>query len=93
MKKWALALGALTATNLSFSVYALTLSDYLTFGGMVPEEEPIYTKSIRVIIPETEVCTANNADKASCYQKFCEAQRAGDYQGDVGSGKPTCISK
>lgn len=40
-------------------------------------------------IPETEVCTQNNATKASCYENFCQTQKAGHYSADAMLG-PIC---
>lgn len=39
-------------------------------------------------IPVNEVCTQNNATKASCYENFCQTQKAGHYSAD--SSGPIC---
>jgi hypothetical protein len=39
-------------------------------------------------IPVTEVCTQNIATKATCYENFCQAQKAGHYSAD--SSGPIC---
>lgn len=39
-------------------------------------------------IPVTEVCTTANAAQASCYENFCQAQKAGHYS--AGTSGPIC---
>lgn len=48
------------------------------------------TSNVIVKIPITEVCTKNVATKASCYESFCQAQKAGHYSADATSGEPIC---
>lgn len=43
-----------------------------------------------VKIPVNEVCKQQNVTKASCYENFCQAQKAGHYSADASSGEPIC---
>lgn len=94
-KIWMRPITILAFLLASPSVFALSFnSGTFSFDGGDPAYADLGAADyadIIIKIPEKEVCTANNADKASCYQKFCEAQRAGDYQADP-SG-PACVSK
>lgn len=62
----------------------------LTLDYLYGFDSDTSTKNVTIKIPITEVCTQNNATKASCYENFCQAQKAGHYTQDPATGDAVC---
>jgi hypothetical protein len=67
---------------------------WLLFGGLptlvtyqlTPYLGEDSTGTSIIKIPTNEVCKVDEADKASCYETFCKAQKAGHYSNDAQDG-------